>query len=789
MASIDNSDSETSLSDLDARKCQRWYEEFWKICRDHRASTDLRIATGTSSVLYAKAAKRTHLVAADILAASEVTDVVVNELGHGVDADTVPRAAAATVTTADKTHTTPQFFGSDCDLAAPEIVQSAESSETMSSPPSPDVVFQLPAISPPAEVAKGMCLPVPLTDEMEDQQLCESADESRQPDNSSAYSSSCADSTESPDGLGTDSLERNTGSEEEVETTSTAVSDATVQAALQAGDRKDGQQNSGATIGDNSSASICIYSRLADSESTVETEIEGFHFIDDDKNDEFSESIIVGALYDAEVDFDLDVRYELLRQNLATLEYGLTVQLMQLMLQENVGIDSILEFLARTLSQPVVSSPETHMLREPLDDNNVQCEDDNWSEETQHRCLSQLQVSMQCMDAFCEDENCKFWKEVVEDISSRIVNRTVFRSSLYRRILSIIADHAADCSEMFCAVPWCHFFHQCGDDEPVEEQIAALMRHYCSIDFDEDCSFDPDGDNANISFLQVDYSVEWPSVVYEYDRPYPTIGLDYTLFNNTIDRFGRDTAIGQSYTIPVLYLRMERYPLMEGSDNMWQSLQGAQQHPNIVHHLWCTYSHSTVNVCVDYFRSFGCVSLHEYLHHMRSKNVNLEWHRICFYVHGLVSATQYLHSRGILYLLWTTSSIFMGHNEQSVMLADFSHAVHQQTVKDDDELIDNVQDALPPHIVPPEIFEGRIGNYCDVWGIGCLLYEMATGLPLHYQQRHSPRENLRKYVKNFNIDTLQHQLHNALLQTIFVKCETRISLDEVAKGLAPAVQS
>jgi len=45
-----------------------------------------------------------------------------------------------------------------------------------------------------------------------------------------------------------------------------------------------------------------------------------------------------------------------------------------------------------------------------------------------------------------------------------------------------------------------------------------------------------------------------------------------------------------------------------------------------------------------------------------------------------------------------------------------------------------------------QMFEGEIGWKSDVWGIGCLIYEMASGFPLYHKVRHQTREQLRAAV-------------------------------------------
>ena len=49
-----------------------------------------------------------------------------------------------------------------------------------------------------------------------------------------------------------------------------------------------------------------------------------------------------------------------------------------------------------------------------------------------------------------------------------------------------------------------------------------------------------------------------------------------------------------------------------------------------------------------------------------------------------------------------------------------------------------------------------VGEHSDVWGIGCLMYHMITGVPIHDSFRHEPRHRIPNkvpvvciYVKTF----------------------------------------
>ena len=42
-----------------------------------------------------------------------------------------------------------------------------------------------------------------------------------------------------------------------------------------------------------------------------------------------------------------------------------------------------------------------------------------------------------------------------------------------------------------------------------------------------------------------------------------------------------------------------------------------------------------------------------------------------------------------------------------------------------------------------------VGEHCDVWGIGCIMYRMITGVPIHYSFRHEPHDEIPNKVTRF----------------------------------------
>ena len=45
--------------------------------------------------------------------------------------------------------------------------------------------------------------------------------------------------------------------------------------------------------------------------------------------------------------------------------------------------------------------------------------------------------------------------------------------------------------------------------------------------------------------------------------------------------------------------------------------------------------------------------------------------------------------------------------------------------------------------------ECDVGEHSDVWGIGCLIYHMITGVPIHDRFRHDPRDQIPNKFRVF----------------------------------------
>ncbi|KAH9508670.1 hypothetical protein Btru_049583 [Bulinus truncatus] len=122
---------------------------------------------------------------------------------------------------------------------------------------------------------------------------------------------------------------------------------------------------------------------------------------------------------------------------------------------------------------------------------------------------------------------------------------------------------------------------------------------------------------------------------------------------------------------------------------------------------------------------------------------------IQFLMLQLTSAAQHLHSLNIVYLNWTSGNILSYQSEQGIIvkLCNFSTAACADYYD-----VGFLKLALPTHILMPELCnENKLFLASDIWGMGCLLFELVTGYPVWHDHRHNSSEELCKMMKeNFS---------------------------------------
>ncbi|KAK3726490.1 hypothetical protein RRG08_005094 [Elysia crispata] len=136
-----------------------------------------------------------------------------------------------------------------------------------------------------------------------------------------------------------------------------------------------------------------------------------------------------------------------------------------------------------------------------------------------------------------------------------------------------------------------------------------------------------------------------------------------------------------------------------------------------------------------------CISLFE---HLQSCNY-LSPELVLDLMLELAAGLSLLHSQNIVYLNWSSKNILVHqdpYGKVCVKFINFEASVIAGTILD-------LQSFLPIHLLSPEVLENKIVELsCDLWGVGCLLYELTTGHSVWYQYRHTSKSELLSAMKN-----------------------------------------
>ncbi|GFS05377.1 serine/threonine-protein kinase Nek8 [Elysia marginata] len=136
------------------------------------------------------------------------------------------------------------------------------------------------------------------------------------------------------------------------------------------------------------------------------------------------------------------------------------------------------------------------------------------------------------------------------------------------------------------------------------------------------------------------------------------------------------------------------------------------------------------------------VCLHEYL----QCNEPLTSDFVVKIMMKLSVALGHLQTMNIVYLNWTTKNILVQKDlrgDLSVKLINFDASTIVGQVMD--------MSALPVHLLPPEVLCRKpVTLSSDLWGMGCVLYELTTLRPVWHEKRHLPIPELQDMMKTYH---------------------------------------
>jgi hypothetical protein len=180
-------------------------------------------------------------------------------------------------------------------------------------------------------------------------------------------------------------------------------------------------------------------------------------------------------------------------------------------------------------------------------------------------------------------------------------------------------------------------------------------------------------------------------------------------------------------------------------------------------HFLSQYSHKNIvrlfgfssdgpELCLVYeYMQRGCL-----LHQLNQKGQSgaFDWHTRLTIGKGIASALKYLHTtlkQPVIHRDVKSSNVLLGGNFEA-KLCDFKLAIADDDVND---VVPEVESLGTCPYMAPEAFQGLISTKMDVYGLGMILYELATGFPPYSRKW---KRNLKQITDSFSTQEVVNML-------------------------------
>ncbi|CAL1528947.1 unnamed protein product [Lymnaea stagnalis] len=342
--------------------------------------------------------------------------------------------------------------------------------------------------------------------------------------------------------------------------------------------------------------------------------------------------------------------------------------------------------------------------------------------------LEKLERTARCEEVQCDDENCSQIKKCINELK----NCNLEGSSLsdnQRNLLLQMALHDEHCTLPRCPFTWCGT--SAIDALSQEEKIENMLKRVENFT-DNQIIFSTSYLKYMERSSQISFSV-MPQEKVHWQRLCMVENSSKVLLASRIIPHQPETS----------YWIIKKVAYNDNEESLWQICSKLRQMncSHVVKMLWAASFEDHLLICSEYE---GYHSLQESLQANSSNGLDIGLvHTIML---QLTDAAYHLHLQNIIYLNWASSNIVRTHQTDqriAVKLCNFTTSALADTYDEG-----YLRLALPTYLLSPELCTmNKVVPESDVWGLGCILYELLTGHPIWHAHRHLSHDDLFKMMK------------------------------------------